>query len=260
MEEMGDLRRQWPTSLLTGMTRRQTDLETLRRECKARFRSVQAGVCMHCGTNIRHVSNLDLGQLWWCPASWCTQWKGASQGCIDHIRVRHHVGVSVKTANLGKWFPPWTVTRASPPTWCSSVRTGSGWSTTTGCSVIVCCIVRCAGNLWQSCCSSPTGPKLPGRWPNVARTGELVPMSHRVDLFISYYAPSDGRRPSGPEICSGRDLHFFRRVVAAWITSWRSNRVISGSASASVVPVPVKPATAVVVATTVLSHSGSHTG
>ena len=38
-----NLRRQWPTSLLTGMTRRQTDLEALRRECKAKFRSSQAG-------------------------------------------------------------------------------------------------------------------------------------------------------------------------------------------------------------------------
>ena len=32
-EEMGYLRRQWPASLLTGMSRRQTDLETQRREC-----------------------------------------------------------------------------------------------------------------------------------------------------------------------------------------------------------------------------------
>ena len=31
MGEMGNLWRQWPTSLLTGMTRRQTDLEALRR-------------------------------------------------------------------------------------------------------------------------------------------------------------------------------------------------------------------------------------
>ena len=39
MGEMSKLRRQWPTSLLTGMTRRETDLETLRRECKSRFRN-----------------------------------------------------------------------------------------------------------------------------------------------------------------------------------------------------------------------------
>ena len=89
------------------------------RECKNRFRNSQAGRCTYCGRNIihdkaRHVSNyhLDLAQLWRCPVSWCTQWKGTSQDCIDHIRVKHHVCVLVKTANLGRWFPPWTVTRA----------------------------------------------------------------------------------------------------------------------------------------------------
>ena len=61
-----------------------------------------------------HVSSfhLDLGQLWMCPVSWCTQWKSTPQDCIDHIRKKHNVGDSVKTASLGKWFPPWTVTRA----------------------------------------------------------------------------------------------------------------------------------------------------
>ena len=101
------------------MTRWQADLETLRWECKSRFRNSQSGSCTYCGRNIIHdmachVSNyqLDLGKLWRCPVSWCTQWKGTPQDCIDHIRERHHVGISVKTANLGKWFPPWTVTRS----------------------------------------------------------------------------------------------------------------------------------------------------
>ena len=65
----------------------------------------------------RHVSfdhyHLDLGQLWRCPVSWCLHWKGTPQDCIDHIHLQHHVGLSVKTANLGKWFPPWTVTRTA---------------------------------------------------------------------------------------------------------------------------------------------------
>ena len=81
------------TSLLTGMTRRQTDLELLRRECKNQFRDSQAGRCTYCGRNIvhdmaHHASNyhLDLGQLWWCPVSWCTQWKGTPQDYNDHIR------------------------------------------------------------------------------------------------------------------------------------------------------------------------------
>ena len=77
----------------------------------------------------RHTSNyhLDLAQLWRCLVSWCTQWKGTSQGCSDHIRERHHVGVTVKTANLGKRFPPWTVTRAA---WNTVVKSNvSGIST-----------------------------------------------------------------------------------------------------------------------------------
>ena len=98
MDDMCDLRRQWPSILLLGMSK---------------FRSKQAGLCKACGTNIQHdmalhvsTYHLDLGQLWRCPVSWCTQWKGTPQDCIDHIRARHHMGDSVKTANLRRWFPP----------------------------------------------------------------------------------------------------------------------------------------------------------
>ena len=49
MEDMCNLKRQWPTSLLVGMSRRQTDLESQRRECKNQFRNSQAGRCTHCG-------------------------------------------------------------------------------------------------------------------------------------------------------------------------------------------------------------------
>ena len=98
MVDMCNLRRQWPKTLLSGMSRRQTELETMRRKCKAKFRNKQAGLCRECGKNIqhgmaRHVStyHLDLGQLWRCPVSWCTHWKGTPQDCIDHIHARHHV-------------------------------------------------------------------------------------------------------------------------------------------------------------------------
>ena len=52
----------------------------------------------------RHASNyhLELAQLWRCPVSWCTIWKGTPQVAWT---------TSVRTANLVKWFPPWTVTR-----------------------------------------------------------------------------------------------------------------------------------------------------
>ena len=65
----------------------------------------------------RHVVSfhLDLGQLWRCPVSvsWFTQWKGTPRECMDHVRAKHHVNDSVKTASMGKWFPPWTVTRTA---------------------------------------------------------------------------------------------------------------------------------------------------
>ena len=100
------------------MFRRQKDLEMLRHVCKQRFRGARTGCCPYCGTVIkhdmaRHVASfhLDLALLWQCPVSWCTQWKGTPQDCIDHIRKKHSVPDSVKAVNLGRWFPPWTVTR-----------------------------------------------------------------------------------------------------------------------------------------------------
>ena len=105
------------------MAHRQTELELMQHACKERFRGAQTGCCPYCGTSIkhdlaRHVSSfhLDLGQLWRCPVSWCTQcrqWKGTPQDCVDHIRKTHYVNDSVKAANLWRWFPPWTVTRAA---------------------------------------------------------------------------------------------------------------------------------------------------
>ena len=61
----------------------------------------------------RHVArfHLDLAQLWWCPVSWCTVWKGTPQDCMDHIRGAHDVPWETKLASLEKYLPPWTVTR-----------------------------------------------------------------------------------------------------------------------------------------------------
>ena len=77
MADMSHLQRQWPTSLLTGMTRRQTDLELLRWECKHQFCNMQAGICAHCGRHIVHdmachvsTYHLDLRQLWRRPVSY----------------------------------------------------------------------------------------------------------------------------------------------------------------------------------------------
>ena len=71
---------------------------------------------MYCGVLIKcdmyqHVArfHLDLAQLWRCPVSWCTVWKGTPQDCI--IRGAHDVPWEIKSASLEKYLPPWTVTR-----------------------------------------------------------------------------------------------------------------------------------------------------
>ena len=151
--ELSTLRRQWPVSLVSGMSKRQTELELMWRDCKARFRNNPTGCCTFCGRNIvhdmaRHVSSfhLNLGQLWRCPVSWCTQWKGTPQDCIDHIRAKHHVGDFVKTSSQGKWFPPCTVLRVE---WHTVLKSKvSGISTTR----------RCSASL------GPVGSPLPGVW------------------------------------------------------------------------------------------------
>ena len=72
----------------------------------------------HCGKYIqrdlgKHIAfyHMELAQLWCCPVMWCTVWKGTAQDCIDHMRRIHKVPLSVKVANLARFFPPWTVTR-----------------------------------------------------------------------------------------------------------------------------------------------------
>ena len=45
---------------------------------------------------------------------------------MDHLRLAHAVPASVRTENLGKWFPPWTVKRQ---TWSEPLKRISGVST-----------------------------------------------------------------------------------------------------------------------------------
>ena len=99
MGDLGQLRWQWPVSIVSGMAHRQTELELMWHACKERFRGAQTGCCPYCGTSIkhdmaRHVSSfhLDLGQLWRCPVSWCTQcsqWKGTPSA--DSGRALHKI-------------------------------------------------------------------------------------------------------------------------------------------------------------------------
>ena len=110
----------WLPSPLSGMTKRQVDMETQRWECTCQFGSLHPGKCPHCGTYInssmsRHVMifHLDLGQLWRCPIPWFSVWKGTAQDCVDHLYLQHHAGSSVNSSTMGKCFPLWTETHSA---------------------------------------------------------------------------------------------------------------------------------------------------
>ena len=112
------LRLQWPVTVLRSMVWLQNDLDTMHAAAKKRFRYFRPGDCSYCGKWIkcdmyRHVAtyHLDLGQLWRCPVSWCTVWKGSPQDCMHHVRGAHDVPSDIKSASLEKFSPPWTVRR-----------------------------------------------------------------------------------------------------------------------------------------------------
>ena len=119
LSELDCLRQGWAQPLFVFMSRYQHDLERLRRECKERFGCMQSGNCTHCGKHIqtdfgKHIAlfHIELAQLWRCPVTWCTVWKGTAQDCVDHQRRTHEISQAVKAANLARYFPPWTVTRS----------------------------------------------------------------------------------------------------------------------------------------------------
>ena len=102
VSELSALRQEWPALVISGMIRHQFELEQMRHDCKKKYRGTQTGLCTFCGKVIRldlarHVANyhLDLAQLWRCPVSWCTQWKGTPQDCMDHIHLVHAVTAMV---------------------------------------------------------------------------------------------------------------------------------------------------------------------
>ena len=109
------LRRLRPRSqspLRQSLTWMQTELDRLRTESKQCYQASSAAACSYCGKWIkfdmhRHVStfHLELGQLWCCPVSWRTVWKGTPQDCMDHIRGAHMVSPEVKTACFGPIIP-----------------------------------------------------------------------------------------------------------------------------------------------------------
>ena len=119
LSELNCLCQIWPKPLFVFMSRYQHDLERMRKECKELFGCTQSGSCTHCGKYIQQnlgkniaLFDIEVAQLWRCPDTWCTVWKGTSQYCVDHIRKTHAISQSVKAANLARYFPPWTVTRS----------------------------------------------------------------------------------------------------------------------------------------------------
>ena len=118
LSDLGCLWLEWPKTLFTFMSRYEFDLDQMRKECRERYGFTQSGQCTTCGKHIqmnlgKHVSlyHMELAQLWCCPVSWCTVWKGTAQDSVDHMRRAHDIPPLARAANLARWFPPWTVTR-----------------------------------------------------------------------------------------------------------------------------------------------------
>ena len=92
VSDLSDLRQEWPALVVFGMTGHQLELEQMRHDGKKQYRGTQTGLCTFYGKVIildlaRHVANyhLKFAQLWRCPVSWCTIWKGTPQDCVDHF-------------------------------------------------------------------------------------------------------------------------------------------------------------------------------
>ena len=106
----------------------------MRADTKKRFRQIKPTPCGYCGRVIkcdmyRHVAkfHLDLAQLWRCPVSWCTVWKGNPQDIMDNVSGAHDVPWIIKTANMEQFVSPWTVHRQ---VWTDSLKAAhSGIST-----------------------------------------------------------------------------------------------------------------------------------
>ena len=124
--DLTHLRDSWPPVIFNHMKWLQQDLELMRKEAKREFTQSRPMPCKYCGKVIRcnmyrHVArlHLDLAQLWRCPVSWCTVWRGSPQDCMEHLRNGHDVLWISKTASIERFAPPWTVRREL---WTESLR------------------------------------------------------------------------------------------------------------------------------------------
>ena len=113
--DLNIIRCQWPLSVVSEMSRKQTDQESLRQECKWWFRYERTGVARLAERSSRNISPV-FTLIW--PSYAGAQYCGAQHG-----RVLHRTAWTT----LGRNIPPWTVTRAE---WCKAMKSHvSGVST-----------------------------------------------------------------------------------------------------------------------------------
>ena len=115
--ELAEFIHRWPLAVINHMTWRQREIELMRKNARIKFRQKHPTPCTFCGPIIktdmyRHVArrHLELAQLWRCPMSRCTVWRGAPQDLMDHILDGHNVPGEIRRVSLEMLFPPWTVT------------------------------------------------------------------------------------------------------------------------------------------------------
>ena len=126
LADLCHLRDSWPPGILNHMKWSQQNFELMREEAKREFTQSRPMPCKYCRKVInyniyRHMArlHLDLTQLWRCPVSWCTMWRGTPQDCMEHLRNGHDVPLISKTASIERFVPPWTVRREL---WTESLR------------------------------------------------------------------------------------------------------------------------------------------
>ena len=114
--DMTSLRRRWPKAVFKTLRRRASDVERLRRDAPKRadkvFRYGGPGFCGVCNIRIysaldAHMiaSHLELGQLWRCPVTWCTVWKGSGRACLEHLAEKHGGSALKITTNVAVFSP-----------------------------------------------------------------------------------------------------------------------------------------------------------
>ena len=111
MSELAELIHRWPPAVINHMTWRQREIELMRKMARMKFRPKNMTPCTFCGTFIKVDMYRQLAQLWRCPVSWCTVWKGTPQDLMDHVLNDHNVPEGIRRVSLEMLFPPWTVTR-----------------------------------------------------------------------------------------------------------------------------------------------------